>query len=66
MAWAVFHDEFRWDRPKSAVSFWIKPKAEPQCYPRDVIDAAIAAGKAAEHRSPTAIQKRTLKARRAK
>lgn len=63
MAWAVFHEEFRWDRPKSPVSFWIKPKAEPQSYPRDVIEAAIAAGKAEAHPSPTAAQKRSLKAR---
>lgn len=47
MAWAVFTRRFMFDRrPKHAIAFDIKPKAEPQSWPRDVIDAAVAAGAA--------------------
>ena len=44
--WAVFHREFNWSRPKSRHSFKVRPKPEPQQWPRDVIAAAIEAGAA--------------------
>jgi hypothetical protein len=51
MAWAIFTRRFLFDRrPKFAVAFDIKPKAEPQSWPRDVIDAAIVAGAAKRSR----------------
>ena len=55
MAWAVFTRRFMFDRrPKFAIAFDIKPKAEPQSWPRDVIEAAIAAGAARSCRKPKA------------
>jgi hypothetical protein len=51
MAWAIFTRRFLFDRrPKFAVAFDIKPKAEPQSWPRDVIEAAIEAGAAKRSR----------------
>jgi hypothetical protein len=53
MAWAIFTEPFNYDRrPRQAIAFMVAAKAEPQSYPRDVIDAAVAAGKATEVPSP--------------
>lgn len=53
MAWAVFLEKFRFDRrPKAAVAFEIQATDNPQRWPRDVIDAAVAAGKAVEVKPP--------------
>lgn len=44
---AIFHKDFEFDRrPKQGVAFSVKASPEPQSYPRDVIEAAVAAGKA--------------------
>ena len=44
---AVFHERFQFDRrPAQAVAFDIKPSPEPQNLPRDVVEAAVKAGKA--------------------
>lgn len=52
MAWAIFMEPFNYDRrPKQAIAFEIKAGG-PQQWPRDVVDAAIAAGKAREARPP--------------
>lgn len=53
MAWAVFPEGFSYDRrPRQAIAFVVAAKPEPQNYPRDLIDAAVAAGKAQEARPP--------------
>ena len=46
MTKAVFTAEFHWGREKSNIGFAAYPKPEPQTFPRDFIDAAIAAGAA--------------------
>jgi len=46
MAWAVFHREFNWRRPKSRFSFNAKPSETPQSRVHDFVDAAVAAGAA--------------------
>lgn len=47
--WAIFTDNFNHDRrPAQAVAFSVKASEQPQQWPRDVIDAAVAAGKARE------------------
>lgn len=52
MAWAIFSEPFDYDRrPKQAMAFSIKAGG-PQQWPRDVIDAAKAAGKAKEIKPP--------------
>lgn len=53
MAWAVFTEQFHYDRrPRQAIAFVVKAKDEPQNYPRDLVDAAVAAGKARETKPP--------------
>ena len=52
MAWAVFHREFNWSRPKSRYSFNVKPSDEPQSKVHDLVDAAIAAGAATRSKPP--------------
>lgn len=64
MAWAIFDRDFGWDRPKSPVSFWTKASGEPQSFPRDVIDAAIAAGAARAFETPKADAAPVIKGRR--
>jgi hypothetical protein len=63
MAWAIFTEAFRWSRPKSPISWAIPASPEPQQYPHDVIEAAIAAGKATAHESPPAANGRALRGR---
>jgi len=51
MAWATFHETFNHDRrPKQAIAFEVKPGTKNM--PRDVVDAAIAAGKATAVKPP--------------
>lgn len=51
MTWAIFSEPFNYDRrPVQAVAFSIKPGTHN--LPRDVVDAAIAAGKARRIRPP--------------
>lgn len=53
MAWAIFNSSFHYDRrPRQAIAFVVEAKPEPQNYPRDLIDAAVAAGKARETKPP--------------
>lgn len=53
MAWAVFTLPFNFDRrPAQAIAFSIQASEQPQQWPRDVVDAAIAAGKATEAEAP--------------
>lgn len=53
MAWAVFTAPFNYDRrPAQAIAFAVKPSDKPQQWPRDVIAAAVAAGKATRHTPP--------------
>ena len=54
MAKAIFHKDFRFDRPGSPHCFDVKKSAEPQSRPRDVIDAAVAAGAATRIDGPKA------------
>lgn len=54
MAWAVFHREFNWSRPKSIFSFNVQPSDEPQSKVHDLVAAAIASGAATRHDPPTA------------
>lgn len=47
MATAIFSKPFRFDRrPRQALCFEIKASEQPQSLPRDVVEAAIAAGAA--------------------
>lgn len=49
MATAIFTEDFHYDRrPRQAIAFVITASDTPQSLPRDLIDAAIAAGKATE------------------
>lgn len=44
---AVFHERFEFDRrPKQAIAFSVQASREPQNLPRDVVEAAVDAGKA--------------------
>lgn len=53
MAWAIFPEGFSYDRrPRQAIAFVVAAKPEPQNYPRDLVDAAVEAGKARETRPP--------------
>lgn len=45
MAKAIFIREFHWTRPRG-LGFGARPSPEPQAFPQDFIDAAIAAGAA--------------------
>lgn len=47
MAWAIFTESFHYDRrPLQGVAFEVSASSDPQSYPRDLVDAAVAAGKA--------------------
>lgn len=46
MAWAIFHREFNWRRPKSRFSFNAQASETPQSKVHDFVDAAVAAGAA--------------------
>lgn len=62
MAWAIFHEAFRFDRrPSQAVAFDIRPGADPQNLPKYLIDAAVAAGKARRVQSPKSAATRAHK-----
>lgn len=51
MAWALFSERFSFDRrPRQAVAFVVEPGVRR--LPRDVVNAAIAAGKAEEIPAP--------------
>lgn len=51
---AVFHERFGFDRrPVQAVAFDIEPSSEPQNLPRDVVEAAVKAGKATLWQRPS-------------
>lgn len=48
MAKAIFHGEFHYTSRKSNAGWSVYPSPDPQCYPRELIDAAVAAGRATE------------------
>lgn len=51
--WATFHSQFHYDRrPRQALAFVVQAMPQPQNYPRDVVEAAIAASKATEAKPP--------------
>lgn len=52
MAWAIFHAEVNWSRPKSKFSFNAKPKPQPQQFPHDFVDYAVSIGRATKTRPP--------------
>lgn len=53
MAWAVFPAGFSYDRrPVQAVAFVVPASEQPQQWPRDVVEAAVASGKATEVKAP--------------
>lgn len=52
MAWAIFHKEVHWSRPKSALGFHAKPKPEPQQFPHDFIEHAVLTGRATRAKPP--------------
>lgn len=52
MSWAIFSDRFDWRRERSRFSFTALPSENPQQFPRDMIAAAVAKGKAKEADSP--------------
>lgn len=64
MAWAIFNREFNWRRKRSVYSFNAKASPEPQQRPRDVVDAAVAAGAAEEVPSPTREEKKAITGRK--
>lgn len=58
MAWARFAETFHYDRrPKQAIAFVVPPGVRNA--PRDLVEAAIAAGKAVEIPPPKRQQKST-------
>lgn len=60
MAWAIFERPFNFDRrPTQALAFSIKPGTHN--LPRDVVDAAVAAGKARRIRAPGKLKESTAK-----
>lgn len=51
--WAIFTDTFHYDRrPRQALAFVVQSMPQPQNYPRDVVEAAVTAGKASETKPP--------------
>lgn len=52
MAWAVFHQDVHWSRPRSRLGFHAKAKPEPQCFPHDFIEHAVAIGSATKINPP--------------
>lgn len=48
MAKAIFTGEFHYTSRRSNAGWSIYPKDDPQYFPREVIDAAVAAGRATE------------------
>jgi hypothetical protein len=58
VAWALFTSIFLYDRrPKQALAFSVKPGKRNM--PRDVVDAAVAAGKAEPVKAPGKTIKQT-------
>ncbi len=53
MAWMIVLREGNFRRPGSRLSFNFKPSAEPQQWPRDVVDNAVANGFAKRSKSPS-------------
>lgn len=55
MAWAVFHVESNWSRPRSEFSFNAKASPYPQQRPRDFVDYCVSKGWAEEVPSPSKV-----------
>lgn len=72
MAWAIFNRTIHMNgaqrEPKSKVGFMAKPSAEPQQFPQDFIEFAVASGAAENVDSPnreTAPKRTTRRGKRA-
>lgn len=61
MAWAIFHIESNWSRPKSPLSFNAHPSPEPQERPQDFIDHCVAKGWATKCKPPARETAKRLK-----
>jgi len=61
MAWAIFHQECNWSRPRSRYSFNVKASPEPQERPQDFINYCVSKGWATAVSSPSREHKRALK-----
>lgn len=48
MAKAIFHGEFHYTSRIRNAGWSVQPSPEPQYFPRELIDAAVAAGRATE------------------
>jgi hypothetical protein len=48
----VVHREFNWSRPRSVLSFNLKPSPVPRSVVHDLGEAAVAAGAATRVRAP--------------
>ncbi len=64
MAWAIFHQDCNWSRPKSIYSFSAKASPKPQERPHDFIDYCVKNGWATNVDSPSRDEKRAIKGRR--
>ncbi|MBB4235044.1 hypothetical protein [Rhizobium esperanzae] len=60
MAWAVFHREVHWSRPRSRFGFHAKPKPEPQNFPHDFVEHAISIGRATKAKPPRRQEKQKV------
>lgn len=52
MAWAIFHREVSWSRPKCKFGFRAIPKPDPQQFPNDFVEYAVSIGHATKAKSP--------------
>lgn len=66
MAWAIFHRESNWSRPRAKYSFNAKQSDTPQQRPRDFVDYCVSKGWAIEVRAPNKEAAAALKPRKRK
>ncbi len=64
MAWAIFHRECNWSRPRSVFSFNAKASAAPQERPLDFVEYCIGRGWAEHVASPNREDAKALKPKR--
>lgn len=53
MAWAIFHREVNFRRPRGVYSFNVQPSPKQQSRPKDLVDYAVSKGWATEVPAPT-------------
>jgi hypothetical protein len=66
MAWAIFHRESNWQRPRSRYSFNAKASPVPQQRPRDFVDYCVSKGWAEEVPSPTKAEAEAMRPKRSR